>query len=361
MPTPPTGALCAYVVEPEFEDALDAELGPSGVRTPRWPGVLTRPPGAKADPMFARQVLPEAVLVKAKTSEALGDLVIQEVAGQLQAAAAKEVAGLHVFTPHEGPYRSCAPLLSGLRSRLKTHCQTSHVRLLPPDEKALLRGWKQGSPFVQVMVVSRTSALVSAVTPPALPSGGFVTAPWPAGLAPVSTDKQAPSRAYRKLEETFAWLGRAPLPDQTVVDLGGAPGGWAYTALKRGAFVTAVDRAPLAAPAAGHPRLQQVRGDAFAFVPPAPVDWLLCDVICEPHRSVTLIESWASKRWCRQLVVTIKFKGATGNHAIVEPVIEVLLRTGFAFARAKHMHNNHNEIEVFAHTAESGQVSGFVK
>jgi hypothetical protein len=49
------------------------------------------------------------------------------------------------------------------------------------------------------------------------------------------------------------------------------------------------------------------------------------------------------------LVVTVKFKGTSGNHALVEPVIDSLLRAGFVFARAKHMHNNHNEIEVFAH------------
>ena len=66
-----------------------------------------------------------------------------------------------------------------------------------------------------------------------------------------------------------------------------APGGWAYSALRRGARVTAVDRAPLLPPAGGHPNLTTVLGNAFTFTPPArPVDWLLCDVICEPPRSV---------------------------------------------------------------------------
>ena len=34
---------------------------------------------------------------------------------------------------------------------------------------------------------------------------------------------------------------------------------------------------------------------------------------------------------------------------VVEPVVARLSALGFPFARAKHMRNNHNEIEVFAY------------
>jgi len=351
VPPSPADTLSAYIVEPEFEPALDAELGASSIRTPRWPGVLTRPSSssAKPDPMFARQSLPAATVVKVSDSAELPAKIAQEVLRQLASSKNKDIAGLFVYTPHDGPFKSCTPLLAPTRTAVKQSTSDAHYRLLPPDPKAILRAWGREAPCVQVAIVGRTSALVSAGIVPALNAGGFAVAPWAAGLPSITTDKQAPSRAYRKLEETFQWLGRAPRQDETVVDLGGAPGGWAHTALKRGAFVTAVDRSPLAPPAAGHPRLNQIQGDAFAFVPPAPVDWLLCDVICEPPRSIDLIDRWAANGWCRNLVVTVKFKGPVGNHVVVEPIVARLSALGFAFARAKHMHNNHNEIEVFAY------------
>lgn len=350
VPTLPVDTLSAYIVEPEFESALEAELGTSSVRTPRWPGVLTRPSSAKTkpDPMFARQWLPTCTVVKVSDTADLPSKIANEVLRQLAICKTKDIAGLFVYTPHDGPFKSCAPLLAPTRSAVKQATADANHRLLPPDSKAILRAWGKSAPCVQVAIVGRTSALVSASPVPTLAAGGFAVAPWAAGLPTITTDKQAPSRAYRKLEETFQWLGRAPRQDETVVDLGGAPGGWAHTALKRGAFVTAVDRSPLAPPAAGHPRLQQIQGDAFAFVPPSPIDWLLCDVICEPPRSIDLIERWAANGWCRNLVVTVKFKGAVGNHVVVEPIVTRLTSLGFAFARAKHMHNNHNEIEVFA-------------
>ena len=58
-----------------------------------------------------------------------------------------------------------------------------------------------------------------------------------------------------------------------------------------------------------HAAVRFVQGDAFRFEPPAPVDWLVCDVIAAPQRSIDLALHWARQRWARNLVVTIKFKG----------------------------------------------------
>eukprot|EP01139_Manchomonas_bermudensis_P010820 Amastigsp_a341215_6.p1 type:complete len:222 gc:universal Amastigsp_a341215_6:84-749(+) len=52
-------------------------------------------------------------------------------------------------------------------------------------------------------------------------------------------DSRAPSRSFLKLEEALRILGRAPEPRELVLDLGAAPGGWAYAAAKRGASVIA--------------------------------------------------------------------------------------------------------------------------
>jgi 23S rRNA (cytidine2498-2'-O)-methyltransferase len=104
-------------------------------------------------------------------------------------------------------------------------------------------------------------------------------------------------------------LGRRILSGETCVDLGASPGSWSYVALQRGARVIAVDRAPLRADLMGNPRLRFLRGDAFSFTPDGPVDWLLCDVIAAPERSIELLVNWLKHRWTQRFVVTIKFKG----------------------------------------------------
>ena len=47
----------------------------------------------------------------------------------------------------------------------------------------------------------------------------------------------APSRSYLKIEEAYGILGREPAQGETVADLGAAPGGWSFSAAKRGAKV----------------------------------------------------------------------------------------------------------------------------
>jgi 23S rRNA (cytidine2498-2'-O)-methyltransferase len=198
---------------------------------------------------------------------------------------------------------------------------------------------------LQLLALDRTTILSSAASPAPLPGGGFTLAPWPGGAAPVAIDRAPPSRAYQKLEEAFLWMNAAPGANDVCVDLGAAPGGWTMTALKRGARVIAVDRAPLEPPAAPHPRLTMKIGSAFTFEPPQPVDWLLCDVICEPPRSIALIENWLARRWCRHLVCTIKFKGTSG-YGVLSPLAARLADAGLRFARIKQLAHNKNEVTV---------------
>ena len=54
-----------------------------------------------------------------------------------------------------------------------------------------------------------------------------------------------PSRAYRKVWEALAVLGRHPQPGERCVDLGAAPGGWTWALARLGADVVAVDKADM--------------------------------------------------------------------------------------------------------------------
>ncbi len=132
---------------------------------------------------------------------------------------------------------------------------------------------------------------------------------FPGGACELPEDRRPPARAYRKLLEVEARWGRPIAAGESCVDLGASPGSWSWVALERGARVTAVDRAPLREDLMQHPALVFARGDAFKWRPPAPVDWLLCDVIAEPQRSVELLAAWLDARAFRRFALTMKFKG----------------------------------------------------
>lgn len=126
----------------------------------------------------------------------------------------------------------------------------------------------------------------------------------------MADDDLAPSRSYLKVEEAYVVLGIEPTEGETVVDLGAAPGGWSYSAAKRGAQVIAIDNGPLKGGALNHPRIEHRREDAFRYAPPAGVvhNWLFCDMVEEPHHVMQhIVEPWLSRGWCRNFVVNLKF------------------------------------------------------
>jgi 23S rRNA (cytidine2498-2'-O)-methyltransferase len=139
---------------------------------------------------------------------------------------------------------------------------------------------------------------------------------WCNGQRRMADDPDAPSRSYLKVEEAYGILGREPAPGERVADLGAAPGGWSFSAARRGASVVAVDNGPLKGGALNHPLIEHQRSDAFRFlpqvgrvVPNAPAfDWLFCDLVEEPHHVInSLLGPWLEHRWCRWFVMNLKF------------------------------------------------------
>lgn len=170
------------------------------------------------------------------------------------------------------------------------------------------------------------------------------------GQRRMADDPAAPSRSYLKAEEAYVVLGREPSPGDTVVDLGAAPGGWSYGAANRGARVTAIDNGPLKGGALGHPLITHVRQDAFDYRPAAPVDWLLCDMVEEPHHVLrAIVEPWITERLCRNLVVNLKM----GRASAIDLLSEILspssvLVTHTKTLRVRHLFHDREEITIVA-------------
>jgi 23S rRNA (cytidine2498-2'-O)-methyltransferase len=170
--------------------------------------------------------------------------------------------------------------------------------------------------------LGRISKLASADAPRAGPARGLFAWFTDFGEARVSRsafmrgqrrmadDDAAPSRSYLKVEESYGIIGAEPRPGETVCDLGAAPGGWSYSAAKRGARVVAVDNGPLKGGALGNPLVDHRRDDAFGFSPgkDATFDWLFCDMLEDPHKVLhSIVRPWLSGGWCRRFVVNLKF------------------------------------------------------
>jgi len=163
------------------------------------------------------------------------------------------------------------------------------------------------------------------------------TSPFPNGECRFVADRLGPpSRAYLKFWEACTLLRRWPMPGETCIDLGAAPGGWTWALAKLGARVTAVDKAPLDPAVAAMPGVTQRQESAFG-VAPEQVHWLCSDVIAYPARLLAMLRRWLDAGAPRHVICTLKFQGET-DHAAAEEFAAI------PGAQVRHMFHNKNEL-----------------
>jgi 23S rRNA (cytidine2498-2'-O)-methyltransferase len=304
---------------------------------------------------FARQLLPNAREVSAPSIRAWATLLVAAVAGVLpdqqlwslhvypfkQPSASTRMgarawhtrarAGQRVQLP-EPPARQShevgdAPEAGDNRCRL---IRDAAMELLHERRRHLARYireqplmFDESESLVQLALTSPERGFISMALAPEPYGQRHVLSCFRGGHVPPARDKQAPSRAFGKLLEAEARLGRRISARDSCVDLGASPGSWTYVAARRGAKVTAVDRADLRADLMHDKNVRFRRGDAFQFRPDGPVDWLLCDVIGAAERTSELLLNWVRERWCRHFVVTLKVDDS-GSPAVLSHLKRVL-------------------------------------
>jgi 23S rRNA (cytidine2498-2'-O)-methyltransferase len=288
----------AYLAAEGFEDDLRAELGEGGERYDR----LFVAPGAARPAAWAQNVWYDPVAIEiASIAEGVRALKAVQRNWALYPFAARGRARLIA----EGlPKVSAKPLCFG--DPVPTGQLGSWTLL---DERTILAAARCASPFAH-------------------------------GEARFVEDKCGPpNRAYLKLWEALALIGKKPGPGETCLDLGGSPGGWAWVLAGLGARVVSVDKAPLAPEVAALPNVEEVVGSAFAIDPAkfAPVDWLFSDVICYPERLHGLISRWLSAGAQTNFVCTIKFQGPT-DFAAMEKFRAI------PGSRLLHLYHNKHEL-----------------
>jgi len=289
---------------------------------------------------FAVQTLPFATPVSAPSIKAWAGAIFERMMADLRDH--EGPVRLHVFrvgpAAAEPVSRRCLFVLEEIEARLhKKQRRLLRARVAAEAPVA------EDEAHVQAALEGDAAGWVSVALPPERRRLRRVLSRFPAGIVRVPGDRRPPSRAFRKLVEAEAHLGRTIARGETCVDLGASPGSWSFVALERGARVTAVDRSPLRDDLMRREGLRFVEGDAFRFEPaPAPVDWLLCDVIAFPERTIELLDRWLARGLCRRFVATVKFRGAD-DYAKLEEVKRVLERRGAEFV-VRQILENKNEV-----------------
>ena len=137
----------------------------------------------------------------------------------------------------------------------------------------------------------------------------------------------------------------APDPDE-IVTVPGSP-----LSVRRGDI--AIDNGPLKGGAKDNPLIEHRRDDAFKFMP-APgetFDWLLCDLVEEPHHVVRLIEQWLKHRHCRHFVVNLKFGRANALKLLDEVLDENgRLMPHCSTLRVRHLFHDRDEFTLTGST-----------
>ena len=287
---------------------------------------------------FARQTLPDAAEIQAASINAWADRIIDATAGVFPD---DQPWRLHLWPQYgkAGQHR-CELIQTSLMERMKKRRRRLQRSLVDSDAV-----FDAQTSVLQCILTSPETGWLSTSTAPQPYAARSLISSFPRGEVPLADDKSAPSRAFTKLVESEQRLGRQIERGQTCVDLGASPGSWSYVPIQRGASVIAIDRSELREDLMRNPRLHFESTDAFKYKPPHTVDWLVCDVIAAPQRSIDLLLEWLREKRMRNFIVTIKFKGHDEY-----PLLDILKREApplCADFRLTRLCANKNEVCAF--------------
>lgn len=288
--------------------------------------------------LFARQILPNASLLEGTSIKTIAQSIVTELIERLGDEAGEWC--FHIFDP--------AAVETGEEYSRPRLIHQEVTNLLKQRRRSLLKGISQEctphAPLVQVLVASPTLNFMSVTAPELRQSLRSNISTHRAGYVDILDDKTPPSRAFKKLLEAISVFNLSPKRGETCVDLGACPGGWTHVMVELGLKATGIDRSPLDDRLMRNKNVTFIKGDAFTWLPKESVDWLICDVITSPDRTLSILETWLTKKLCHSFCVTVKFKGTPDFDNLVK--IRQLLATHTSWFDGKQLTNNKNELTV---------------
>ncbi len=287
---------------------------------------------------FSSQLLPNAVPIEAQSISAWTNAILSHLREQFGEASSPW--SLHIFEPLTAETGESYARAELIKQELRL--------LLKQKRRSLARALHEvcsaDCTLVQVLLTSKTTGFISVASPSQRALCRAALSPYEAGVCAIADDKNPPSRAFKKLREAIAVFGLSIRADSRAVDLGASPGGWTHVLVEHGATVTAVDRSPLEGAIARSSRVTFTQGNAFSWTPPQGVDWLVCDVITTPDRTLEILRTWIGEKVCRNFCVTIKFKGDPDFQTL--HLIQHFLASHTAWWDGRQLTHNKNEVTV---------------
>ena len=186
---------------------------------------------------------------------------------------------LHVFERDiakpgdEPPGHAYGPLAASVRARLEAAWTGPHPLL--PGERAEPGDW-----VLDVIVAADEPWWLG------FHRHGPGHSPRPGGRIAVEMPPEAPSRAYRKLEEALIWSEAPVMPGDVAVEIGSSPGGASYSLLRRGVKVLGIDPAKMAPVVLDHPNFTHLQRPMSLVTRddlPRDLHWVLLDVNLAPQ------------------------------------------------------------------------------
>jgi 23S rRNA (cytidine2498-2'-O)-methyltransferase len=284
---------------------------------------------------FARQGFEVSMLARNADLHRMADEIAIHLTAKL--GAVTEYA-LQVFVPDSNNGNRLAKRAQALQDVLALRIRTA----LPTSERVLdIEQRREPIPMAQVCMFAPDAAAVGVI------ASDVALTRAAGGRARMRLSGPFPSRAARKIEEAFSWLGMSPGPGELCVDLGAAPGGWSWVLLERRARVIAVDPARMDEKLQSDKRLRHVQGDAFKFTPSEPADWLFCDMVWRPIEVARMLGRWARQRNTRMLVSNFKLP-MKRKIEMLQEIKSTLSESGFTSIRTRQLYHDRDEITLTA-------------
>ncbi|KAF2078177.1 hypothetical protein CYY_000561 [Polysphondylium violaceum] len=186
--------------------------------------------------------------------------------------------------------------------------------------------------------------------------------PFNQGVVHIDRDLKPPSRAYKKLIESFSILGTIPQPNDICVDLGSSPGGWIsilsrlykqHTTDKLCIF--SIDRSPLEQGLEKdiHRHLitdgmkWRLTSDDISQSTNTDANiWLFNDMAIPPNKSCQVLDAWIKSGKVNYFVWAIKFIGDTEYNNTLELITKIMKDNNITTYCTKHLLNQGNEIMI---------------
>jgi 23S rRNA C2498 (ribose-2'-O)-methylase RlmM len=290
--------------------------------------------------VFARQHLPLAECVSLADFDAGFSKIVSFFSVMVQRTNRQKGRWtLHAFALEDNEANQLASKLEkAVLGEVKTKLPKFYRRYQDPS--AMASGERQSGDFVvQIYLQDPVAAWLS------VGAFGSGISPYIGGNLRMRARADAPSRSARKLEEAFRVLGRMPQAGESAVDLGAAPGGWTFSLARHGAMVTAVDATDLHLPDTKtfRDRVHHVRENGLHYLPPAPVDWLCCDMVVSPYETLRVLTNWLGREWMQHFVINLKLPKSEPWTAI-DQALKLMESRQWSTFKARHLFHDRFEI-----------------